>query len=165
MMGLTEFGDKLVRTYSGGMIRRLEIAQSTLHRPKVLFLDEPTVGLDPLARHAVWEMIARLRDEFGTTVFLTTHLMDEADALKATVAWIMHPQHNTLAEFDSCLYSAALVRLVAEGVPAVHRRMTELDAPQDFAELWFGRLFVGQVPFQTVLRIFDCYLLYGKLSR
>ena len=89
MMGLTEFGDKLVRTYSGGMIRRLEIAQSTLHRPKVLFLDEPTVGLDPLARHAVWEMIAKLRDEFGTTVFLTTHLMDEADVLCDRVG-IMH---------------------------------------------------------------------------
>ena len=89
MMGLTEFGDKLVRTYSGGMIRRLEIAQSTLHRPKVLFLDEPTVGLDPLARHAVWEMIARLRAEFGTTVFLTTHLMEEADVLCDRVG-IMH---------------------------------------------------------------------------
>jgi len=89
MMGLTEFGDKLVRTYSGGMIRRLEIAQSTLHRPKVLFLDEPTVGLDPLARHAVWEMIARLRHEFGTTVFLTTHLMDEADLLCDRIG-IMH---------------------------------------------------------------------------
>jgi ABC-2 type transport system ATP-binding protein len=89
MMGLTEFGDKLVRTYSGGMIRRLEIAQSTLHRPKVLFLDEPTVGLDPLARHAVWEMIARLREEFGTTVFLTTHLMDEADVLCDRIG-IMH---------------------------------------------------------------------------
>jgi ABC-2 type transport system ATP-binding protein len=89
MMGLTEFGDKLVRTYSGGMIRRLEIAQSTLHRPQVLFLDEPTVGLDPLARHAVWDMIAKLRDEFGTTVFLTTHLMEEADALCDRVG-IMH---------------------------------------------------------------------------
>jgi ABC-2 type transport system ATP-binding protein len=89
MMGLSEFGDKLVRTYSGGMIRRLEIAQSMLHRPKVLFLDEPTVGLDPLARHAVWEMIAQLREEFGTTVFLTTHLMEEADALCDRIG-IMH---------------------------------------------------------------------------
>ena len=80
-MGLSEFGDKLVRTYSGGMIRRLEIAQSTLHRPRVLFLDEPTIGLDPLARRAVWEMISSLRQEYGTTIFLTTHLMDEADAL------------------------------------------------------------------------------------
>ncbi len=88
-MGLSEFGDKLVRTYSGGMIRRLEIAQSTLHHPKVLFLDEPTIGLDPLARRAVWEMITRLRLDYGTTIFLTTHLMDEADALCDRIG-IMH---------------------------------------------------------------------------
>jgi len=89
MMGLSEFGDKLVRTYSGGMIRRLEIAQSALHRPRVLFLDEPTVGLDPIARRSVWDMITGLRREFGTTVFLTTHLMDEADALCDRIG-IMH---------------------------------------------------------------------------
>jgi ABC-2 type transport system ATP-binding protein len=88
-MGLTEFGDKLVRTYSGGMIRRLEIAQSTLHHPKVLFLDEPTIGLDPLARRAVWEMMTKLREEHGTTIFLTTHLMDEADVLCDRIG-IMH---------------------------------------------------------------------------
>lgn len=80
-MGLSEFGDKLVRTYSGGMVRRLEIAQSALHRPKVLFLDEPTIGLDPLARRTVWDIISALRQEHGTTIFLTTHLMDEADIL------------------------------------------------------------------------------------
>ena len=55
------------------MIRRLEIAQSMLHRPQVLFLDEPTVGLDPLARQAVWDRIAQLRNDFGTTILLTTH--------------------------------------------------------------------------------------------
>jgi ABC-2 type transport system ATP-binding protein len=88
-MGLSEFGDKLVRTYSGGMVRRLEIAQSALHYPRVLFLDEPTIGLDPLARRAVWEMVRQLRDEYGTTIFLTTHLMDEADALCDRIA-IMH---------------------------------------------------------------------------
>ena len=88
-MGLSEFGDKMVRTYSGGMIRRLEIAQSTLHHPKVLFLDEPTIGLDPLARRAVWEMMTKLRQDHGTTIFLTTHLMDEADALCDRIG-IMH---------------------------------------------------------------------------
>ncbi len=88
-MGLTEFGDKLVRTYSGGMVRRLEIAQSSLHRPKVLFLDEPTIGLDPVARRAVWEMINDLRRVNGTTIFLTTHFMDEADALCDRIG-IMH---------------------------------------------------------------------------
>lgn len=88
-MGLDEAADKLVRQYSGGMIRRLEIAQSMLHRPKVLFLDEPTVGLDPAARRTVWEHIIALRNEFGTTIFLTTHLMEEADSLCGRVA-IMH---------------------------------------------------------------------------
>ncbi|HTO90718.1 MAG TPA: ATP-binding cassette domain-containing protein [Candidatus Sulfotelmatobacter sp.] len=80
-MGLAEFADSLVKTYSGGMIRRLEIAQSMLHRPAVLFLDEPTVGLDPRARHAVWDRLRELRERYGTSVLLTTHDMEEADAL------------------------------------------------------------------------------------
>ncbi|MGA3108290.1 MAG: ATP-binding cassette domain-containing protein [Candidatus Bathyarchaeia archaeon] len=88
-MGLAEVSDKMVREYSGGMIRRLEIAESMLHRPRVLFLDEPTVGLDPVARKAVWDHIQRLRTDFGTTILLTTHYMDEADELCDRVA-IMH---------------------------------------------------------------------------
>jgi ABC-2 type transport system ATP-binding protein len=88
-MGLTDFSNKLVRTYSGGMIRRLEIAQAMLHRPKVLFLDEPTVGLDPVARKAVWQHIQQLRADYGTTILLTTHYMDEADQLCTRLA-IMH---------------------------------------------------------------------------
>ena len=88
-MNLGDSADKLVRQYSGGMIRRLEIAQSLLHRPPILFLDEPTVGLDPGARHAVWDHIEQLRQEFGTTILLTTHLMEEADVLCDRVA-IMH---------------------------------------------------------------------------
>ena len=81
LMDLTDAAGRLVREYSGGMIRRLEIAQSMLHRPPVLFLDEPTVGLDPIARNSVWERLAALRKEFNTTVILSTHLMDEADVL------------------------------------------------------------------------------------
>jgi ABC-2 type transport system ATP-binding protein len=88
-MNLADVADKLVGTYSGGMIRRLEIAQATLHRPQLLFLDEPTVGLDPLAREVVWEHLERLCADMGTTVFLTTHYMDEAERLCARVA-IMH---------------------------------------------------------------------------
>ncbi len=88
-MGLREWGGRLVREYSGGMIRRLEIAQSMLHRPAVLFLDEPTVGLDPVARHAVWDRIRSLRDQYRMTVLLTTHDMEEADVLCDSVA-IMH---------------------------------------------------------------------------
>ncbi len=88
-MGLDEVGDNLVRTYSGGMIRRLEIAQSMLHRPRLLFLDEPTVGLDPSARRAVWGHVRQMSAEYGMTIFLTTHLMEEADNLCGRVA-IMH---------------------------------------------------------------------------
>jgi ABC-2 type transport system ATP-binding protein len=88
-MGLTDAADKLVRDYSGGMIRRLEIAQSTLHRPPLLFLDEPTVGLDPGARRTVWEHIEILRREFGMTIFMTTHMMEEADSLCDRIV-VMH---------------------------------------------------------------------------
>jgi len=69
----------LVSTYSGGMSRRLEIARALLHTPKVLFLDEPTIGLDPQTRAHLWEYVLRLRDEAGITVFMTTHYMDEAE--------------------------------------------------------------------------------------
>jgi ABC-2 type transport system ATP-binding protein len=88
-MGLQDAAERMVRQYSGGMIRRLEIAQSILHQPPVLFLDEPTVGLDPLARSAVWELVNQLRINYGTTIVLTTHFMEEADHLCNRVA-IMH---------------------------------------------------------------------------
>jgi ABC-2 type transport system ATP-binding protein len=81
LMGLTSAAHRMVRSYSGGMIRKLEIAQSILHKPLILFLDEPTVGLDPVARTQVWELMDQLRSEYGTTIFLTTHFMEEADIL------------------------------------------------------------------------------------
>jgi ABC-2 type transport system ATP-binding protein len=79
-MGLTEAASRLAGTYSGGMIRRLELAQSLISAPRLLVLDEPTVGLDPIARGVVWEYIAKLRTEHQMTVLMTTHYMDEADA-------------------------------------------------------------------------------------
>jgi ABC-2 type transport system ATP-binding protein len=88
-MGLTEFAQTPVKFYSGGMIRRLEIAQALLHRPHMLFLDEPTVGLDPMARDAVWGQIERLRSEHRTAIVLTTHYMEEAERLCDRLA-IMH---------------------------------------------------------------------------
>jgi ABC-2 type transport system ATP-binding protein len=78
-MGLTEAANRLAGTYSGGMIRRLELAQSLISAPRLLVLDEPTVGLDPIARGNVWEYITRLREQFSMTVLMTTHYMDEAD--------------------------------------------------------------------------------------
>jgi len=85
-MGLTEHANKLVRNYSGGMIRRLEVAQALLHHPRVLFLDEPTVGLDPVARQTVWEHVTKLKKAFDMTIFMTTHYMEEADSLCDRVA-------------------------------------------------------------------------------
>jgi len=78
-MQLESFLDRLGRTLSGGMLRRLEIATALLKRPVVLFLDEPTVGLDPTARRLVWERLELLREEAGTTIFVTTHQMEEAE--------------------------------------------------------------------------------------
>jgi ABC-2 type transport system ATP-binding protein len=80
-MDLVDAADRLVRTYSGGMIRRLEIAQAMLHEPEVLFLDEPTIGLDPVARRAVWDRLRELQRRALTTILLTTHDMEEADVL------------------------------------------------------------------------------------
>lgn len=97
-MELSHVGNKLVHQYSGGMIRRLEIAQSMMHRPSVLFLDEPSVGLDPSAKRNVWERISVLRREFGTTILMTTHDMEEADHLCDLVA-VMH--RGVLAVMDT----------------------------------------------------------------
>jgi len=78
-IGLDEVSDKLVKTYSGGMIRRLEMACAMIIKPRILFLDEPTIGLDPSARKAVWEKLISFKKEYNATVFFNTHYMDEAD--------------------------------------------------------------------------------------
>jgi ABC-2 type transport system ATP-binding protein len=87
-MGLTDVANQMVSHYSGGMIRRLELAQGLMHNPKILFLDEPSVGLDPRARIAVWKHLKEWRDRFGTTIIMTTHDMDEADRLCDIVAFM-----------------------------------------------------------------------------
>jgi ABC-2 type transport system ATP-binding protein len=89
LVGLGDAADQVVKRFSGGMIRRLEIAQAVIHRPAVLLLDEPTVGLDPVARRTVWEHVRSLRERLGTTVLLTTHYMEEAEELCDAVA-ILH---------------------------------------------------------------------------
>jgi ABC-2 type transport system ATP-binding protein len=87
---LTKFKDVEVKNYSGGMIRRLEIARGLMHEPEILFLDEPTIGLDPQTRAKIWEYVERLRNEAGVTVFLTTHYIEEAERLCDRVAIIDH---------------------------------------------------------------------------
>ena len=90
VVGLADAAQRLAGKYSGGMVRRLELAQALVNRPRVLILDEPTIGLDPLARSSVWERVESLRDELGVTVLLTTHYMDEADALCHRLALLHH---------------------------------------------------------------------------
>ena len=87
---LYEYRNKLVKTFSGGMRRRLEIARALLHLPKILFLDEPTLGLDPQTRVRIWDYIRELRKEKNITIFLTTHYMDEAEELCDRIAIIDH---------------------------------------------------------------------------
>jgi ABC-2 type transport system ATP-binding protein len=97
--GLIEAADRKVMGYSGGMKRRLDLAMSLIHGPRILFLDEPTTGLDPQSRSAIWAEVRRLAREEGVTVFLTTQYLEEADALSDRIAIIDHG------------------RIVAEGTP------------------------------------------------
>jgi len=113
VVGLRDAANTLVRRYSGGMIRRLEIAQSLLHRPAVLFMDEPTVGLDPVAHRAIWEDIEDLRTRYGMTILITTHDMSEADAHCDRVG-VMH-----------------LGKIVAVGTPAELKAQVGPDATLD----------------------------------
>ncbi|HVG18085.1 MAG TPA: ATP-binding cassette domain-containing protein [Blastocatellia bacterium] len=137
-MGLTDAADKLVRQYSGGMIRRLEIAQSTLHRPLILFLDEPTVGLDPVARKAVWEHIGRLRGDYNTTIFLTTHYMEEADSLCSRVA-IMHLGKVVVADAPSRLKASLGDGSTTLGEVFIHYAGDTLESGGSYREASRGR--------------------------
>jgi len=97
---LEPWADKPVKMFSGGMRRRLEIARGLVHEPKIFFLDEPTTGLDPVSRVAVWEMLAELKSQRDLTVLLTTHYMDEADKLCDRIAIV---DHGKLVALDSPL--------------------------------------------------------------
>ncbi|MBX3046612.1 MAG: ATP-binding cassette domain-containing protein [Anaerolineales bacterium] len=144
MMGLQDAAGRMVKTYSGGMIRKLEIAQSVIHRPRVLFLDEPTVGLDPIARTSVWEHIRRLRDEFNTTILLTTHYMDEADDLCQRIA-IMH--QGQLAAIGSPAELKASVNGGGANLNDVfgHYAGAALEAPGSYIETSRTRINAGRV--------------------
>lgn len=87
-VGLTDRKDSFIKTFSGGMKRRLEIARALVHHPKILFLDEPTLGLDPQTRNHLWDYIKKLNKEEGMTVFFTTHYMEEAERMANTIAII-----------------------------------------------------------------------------
>jgi ABC-2 type transport system ATP-binding protein len=135
LFGLSERRGELVRSFSGGMRRALDLARGVLHRPEILFLDEPTLGLDPAQRRRIWEFLRRLAGELGTTLFLTTHYLEEADPCDR-VAVVDHG------------------RIIAEGTPdALKRRLgresVELTgAPADELAAEVRRL-VGREPQRT----------------
>ena len=115
-VGLAEAADRKVRTYSGGMKRRLDLALALVHRPRVLFLDEPTTGLDPQSRTALWQEVGRLAHEEGVTVFLTTQYLEEADVLADRVGIIDHGR--IVAEGSPVVLKAEIGRPTVEVVPA-----------------------------------------------
>ena len=118
---LAKFKNALVRTFSGGMRRRLEIARGLVHSPKILFLDEPTTGLDPVSRSNVWEMIRGLRDNAKLTILLTTHYMDEADKLCERIAIVDHGKLvalNTPTELKDSIPGTDTVEAEFENPPS-----------------------------------------------
>ncbi|WP_371664426.1 ATP-binding cassette domain-containing protein [Streptomyces sp. NBC_00280] len=114
-VGLTDAADRLAKTYSGGMVRRLELAQALVSAPRLLILDEPTIGLDPIARTGVWEHIDAVRAATGMTVLVTTHYMDEADQYCDRVALMHHGRIRALGTPDE-LRAGLGERRRAEGV-------------------------------------------------
>jgi len=118
-MNLADVKDKLVSSYSGGMIRRLEIAQALVNQPAVLFLDEPTVGLDPAARQMLWHHIRELNKQIGTTILMTTHDMDEADALCNVIA-LMHSGRIVVMDTPTNLKAALGPKATLDDVFILH---------------------------------------------
>jgi ABC-2 type transport system ATP-binding protein len=117
-VGLADAADRRVRTYSGGMKRRLDLALALVHRPRILFLDEPTTGLDPQSRSAMWEEVGRLAHDEGVTVFLTTQYLEEADVLADRVGIIDHGK--IVAEGTPSALKDEIGRPRLEAIPADH---------------------------------------------
>jgi ABC-2 type transport system ATP-binding protein len=129
-MGLEDVANGPVKKYSGGMIRRLEIACALLIKPKILFLDEPTLGLDPSARKAVWENLRSFKKEYGTTVFFNTHYMDEADLYSDEVAIINHGKiikTGTASELKRSLHGEIIsIRMANNKTDSLHPSIAPL---------------------------------------
>jgi ABC-2 type transport system ATP-binding protein len=133
-VGLSAAADRRVRTYSGGMKRRLDLALALVHRPRILFLDEPTTGLDPQSRNALWGEVGRLAKEDGVTVFLTTQYLEEADVLADRVGIIDHGR--IVAEGTPTALKAEIGRPTVEIMPAdPEQRDRVADILRRFGEL------------------------------
>ncbi|MFF1442112.1 ABC transporter ATP-binding protein [Streptomyces sp. NPDC058295] len=131
-VGLTDAADRLAGTYSGGMVRRLELAQALVSAPRLLILDEPTIGLDPIARTGVWEHITAVREATGMTVLVTTHYMDEADQYCDRVG-LMHRGRIRALATPAELRQGLGERRRAEGAPATAPLPTLEDVFRDVA--------------------------------
>ena len=125
-VGLTEAADRKVGGYSGGMKRRLDLALALVHHPRVLFLDEPTTGLDPQSRTALWDEVARLAREDGVTVFLTTQYLEEADVLADRVGIIDHGR--IVAEGTPAALKAEIGRPSVHAIPAQETDRTRIQS-------------------------------------
>jgi ABC-2 type transport system ATP-binding protein len=159
-LDLEEAADRSVGTYSGGMKRRLDVGLGIVHTPAVLFLDEPTTGLDPQARARMWDEIRRLREQ-GTTVFLTTHYLEEADALADRLAIIDHGEIVADGTADELKRQVA-GDVVTLGVNGSMERVLETVRLQPFVreatgEDGFVRLYVerGETAVPLILRLLD----------
>jgi ABC-2 type transport system ATP-binding protein len=159
-LDLEEAADRAISTYSGGMKRRLDVGLGIVHTPAVLFLDEPTTGLDPQARARMWEEIRRLREQ-GTTVFLTTHYLEEADALADRLAIIDHGRIVAEGTADELKRQVA-GDVVTLGVNGSMERVLETVRLQPFVreatgEDGFVRLYVerGETAVPQILRLLD----------
>ena len=144
LFGLWERRGELVKRYSGGMMRRLEIARGLLHTPRILFLDEPTLGLDPQSRNQLWTHVKRLNQDEGVTVFLTTHYMDEADRVAGRIAVIDHGRIvslGTSAELKASTGSGTLEEafLALTGTEIREESGTSTDRMRMAARAWRGR--------------------------
>ena len=136
--------DTYVKTFSGGMRRRLEIARGFLHTPKILFLDEPTLGLDPQSRNQLWTHVKNLNESERVTVFLTTHYMDEAERVAARIAIIDHGKivaQGTAAELKAQTKADSLEAafLALTGTTIRDERADPAAQMRQFAKMWRGR--------------------------
>lgn len=141
---LWERRDSLVKTFSGGMRRRLEIARGLLHHPKIFFLDEPTLGLDPQTRNRIWEYMRNLRDQEGITIFFTTHYMEEAEEIADTIAIMDHGKIQTqgsLKELLSATHTKTLEQafLKVTGTAIREEEASGADMMRQHRKAWKGR--------------------------
>jgi ABC-2 type transport system ATP-binding protein len=141
LFGLWDRRDSLVKTFSGGMKRRLEIARGLLHTPKILFLDEPTLGLDPQSRNQMWTHVRQLNEAEGVTVFLTTHYMDEAERVANRIGIIDHGKivaQGSAQELKQQTGTASLEQafLALTGTTIRDDRADGADQMRQFAKMW-----------------------------